>query len=94
MGADSNGDSQTLSRIPTKRGAVHLVNQDARRIQSMSPSNLSAFELTVVGFFSSQAARRDQNRIAQREFRLRKQQRVGSGSLPNDYLMLIGIPRG
>ena len=27
-------------------------------------------------FQSSQAARRDQNRIAQREFRLRKQQRV------------------
>ena len=27
---------------------------------------------------SSQAARRDQNRIAQREFRLRKQQRVST----------------
>jgi hypothetical protein len=30
----------------------------------------------LLTLFSSQAARRDQNRIAQREFRLRKQQRV------------------
>ena len=35
---------------------------------------------------SSQAARRDQNRIAQREFRLRKQQRVSSPS-PIPYLL-------
>ena len=36
-----------------------------------------ALQLTL---FSSQAARRDQNRIAQREFRLRKQQRVSPSS--------------
>ena len=41
---------------------------------------------------SSQAARRDQNRIAQREFRLRKQQRVMSPSLLQYRIRRITIP--
>ena len=38
-------------------------------------------------FSSSQAARRDQNRIAQREFRLRKQQRVRTSFAPAGLAM-------
>jgi len=41
-----------------------------------------AFSFFPGSFCSSQAARRDQNRIAQREFRLRKQQRVRASSVP------------
>jgi hypothetical protein len=46
-----------------------------RKIQSnLLHQTVAVLVLTAV--YSSQAARRDQNRIAQREFRLRKQQRV------------------
>ena len=46
-----------------------------RKIQSnLLHQTIAVLVLTAV--YSSQAARRDQNRIAQREFRLRKQQRV------------------
>ena len=50
------------------------VNLGGRKIPS-EPNGQYAYvhRLTLP---SSQAARRDQNRIAQREFRLRKQQRV------------------
>lgn len=40
---------------------------------------------------SSQAARRDQNRIAQREFRLRKQQRVAFSFISYHILTLTKI---
>ena len=40
---------------------------------------------------SSQAARRDQNRIAQREFRLRKQQRVSYSHQFVDQIWFIAI---
>ena len=42
----------------------------------------AAFSFFPGSLCSSQAARRDQNRIAQREFRLRKQQRVRATSVP------------
>ena len=51
---------------------------------------LPSVALALNIFRSSQAARRDQNRIAQREFRLRKQQRVRrpdpfTDACPYDY---------
>jgi hypothetical protein len=49
------------------------VSLGERKTPSEPPSLLTSTCLTLP---SSQAARRDQNRIAQREFRLRKQQRV------------------
>ena len=45
-----------------------------RKIQSVYINGGICFIFLILS--SSQAARRDQNRIAQREFRLRKQQRV------------------
>jgi hypothetical protein len=54
---------------------THPESLAERKIQSNYPHEAVAMRvLTTVS--SSQAARRDQNRIAQREFRLRKQQRV------------------
>jgi hypothetical protein len=53
------------------------VDQEERKTQSMRARFLYAVVIMLTTFdASSQAARRDQNRIAQREFRLRKQQRV------------------
>ena len=63
-----------------EREAQHLESQDARRTPSMFVSALwnvaGQIDILRSAPRSSQAARRDQNRIAQREFRLRKQQRV------------------
>lgn len=53
---------------------IVLANLAGRKTQSITPSRYICFAL--ISSASSQAARRDQNRIAQREFRLRKQQRV------------------
>jgi len=53
---------------------ILLENLAGRKTQSIVLSQYICFVLICSA--SSQAARRDQNRIAQREFRLRKQQRV------------------
>jgi hypothetical protein len=60
-----------LSHTPAK---INQANQAERKIQSKYIINAICFMLLPLS--SSQAARRDQNRIAQREFRLRKQQRI------------------
>jgi hypothetical protein len=52
------------------------VSQVGRKIPSEPLSTSLCAYVHRLTLFSSQAARRDQNRIAQREFRLRKQQRV------------------
>jgi hypothetical protein len=60
------------------------ISQDEKNTQSMYyvilSSSLRGQHAYVLANLccSSQAARRDQNRIAQREFRLRKQQKVPS----------------
>jgi hypothetical protein len=66
--------------IPSWENRISLESQVGRRIQSVlfSIPCKVLWNAEFPFFFntSSQAARRDQNRIAQREFRLRKQQRV------------------
>jgi hypothetical protein len=52
------------------------VNPVGRKIPSVLLFTTLCAYVHRLTLFSSQAARRDQNRIAQREFRLRKQQRV------------------
>lgn len=62
---------------------ILLENRVERKTPSVSLFNCHPGGSTCLrlnGMSSSQAARRDQNRIAQREFRLRKQQRVCLGS--------------
>jgi len=51
------------------------ISQAGRKTRSLSTLELLWYAIINL-LRSSQAARRDQNRIAQREFRLRKQQRV------------------
>ena len=55
-----------------------LASLDGRKIPSLYHRHLKSSVVFGTDSYpcSSQAARRDQNRIAQREFRLRKQQRV------------------
>lgn len=70
--------------LPGLRAGIRCRRQPKPSKQAWSkekpkvPSSSVLFTSTtaLIAFVSSQAARRDQNRIAQREFRLRKQQRV------------------
>ena len=54
---------------------IHQESRAERKIRSVYQRQLYICFIPL-NLSSSQAARRDQNRIAQREFRLRKQQRV------------------
>lgn len=80
--------SQQRRQLPRKfpgRIRRKARQEEKPKVRSVSPQHDD--ELTSRRAFpSSQAARRDQNRIAQREFRLRKQQRVSSPS-PIPYLL-------
>ncbi len=66
-------------------------SREERKTPSMI-SVLSMITCTHGPHYSSQAARRDQNRIAQREFRLRKQQRVSGIPLRSSSVSVS--PRG
>jgi hypothetical protein len=66
---------QTSSLMSKDRSQIPQGNLVERKIQSKRTTHIVT-KITLSTPSSSQAARRDQNRIAQREFRLRKQQRV------------------
>lgn len=77
------------SNHTTVMARILQVNQDERRIPSTWLKDSCLLFISQKEFYSSQAARRDQNRIAQREFRLRKQQRVCILLL--NYSLLINV---
>jgi hypothetical protein len=70
--------SRNLTSTRAQEIPIHLESLAGRKIQSEPSAHNSRSVPIVINLSntSSQAARRDQNRIAQREFRLRKQQRV------------------
>lgn len=72
---EAKPDSRIQKLNPILETQILQANLVVRRTQSASIIH-SLFVNFAYHPLSSQAARRDQNRIAQREFRLRKQQRV------------------